>query len=79
MAFVKEREIPWVILFEDEGRNPIADYYGVMGIPQMILVGSDGKVVSTQARGSVLEELLAERFGPLPEEEPEGEKETEDQ
>ncbi len=66
-AFVKERELPWTILFEDEGRHPLADYYGVMGIPQMMLVGPDGKVISIRARGSALEELLAERFGPLPE------------
>ena len=66
-AFVKERELPWTILFEDEGRNPVADYYGVMGIPQMMLVGPDGKVVSIRARGRVLEELLEKQFGPLPE------------
>ncbi len=66
-AFVKERELPWTILFEDEGRNPLADYYGVMGIPQMMLVGPDGKVISIRARGRALEELLAKQFGPLPE------------
>ncbi len=69
--FVKERELPWTILYEEAERNPVAEHYGVMGIPLMILVGPDGKVVSTQARGAVLEELLEERFGPLPEETPE--------
>ncbi len=66
-AFVEERELPWPILFEDEQRNPTADYYGVMGIPLMILVGDDGKVVSTRAHGPALKELLEARFGPLPE------------
>ncbi|MDZ7618115.1 MAG: TlpA disulfide reductase family protein [Patescibacteria group bacterium] len=74
-TFLKEREIPWVTLYEGEGRNPMADYYGVMGIPQMMLIGPDGKVISTRARGHDLEKLLADRFGPLPEaEKPEAEK-----
>ncbi len=68
-TFVKERELPWTILYEDEGRNPVADYYGVMGIPLMVLVGADGKVVSIQARGPALAELLEARFGPVPEQE----------
>ena len=66
--FVKDRELPWPILFEDTKRNPVAEYYGVMGIPLMILVGPDGKVVSTRARGQALEEMLEARFGPIVEE-----------
>ncbi len=65
--FVSERELPWTILHEDAGRNPVAEYYGIMGIPVMFLVGADGKVVSIQARGAALEELLEARFGPVPE------------
>ena len=66
-SYLKEQPLPWTILYDGEGRHPMAEYYGVMGIPQMILVGSDGKVLSIHARGPELEKLLEERFGPLPE------------
>jgi len=62
--FIDERKIPWSIVFDDNGRNVTAEYYGVMGIPTMILVGADGKVVSTQARGEALFELLEKLLGP---------------
>ncbi|KAA1258760.1 Thiol:disulfide interchange protein TlpA [Rubripirellula obstinata] len=48
--------------------HPIAKKYGVTGIPKAILVDRDGKVVSLNARGERLNELLAELIGPLPEE-----------
>ena len=64
-AFVKDREIPWPIVYGDEGPSPTADYYGVMAIPTMILVGADGKVVSTRARGDVLREQLEKLLGPV--------------
>lgn len=66
--FVKEREIAWPILFEDQKdasgwANPMAVKYGIMGIPTVILVGADGNVVSLAARGPKLGELLAQQFG----------------
>jgi len=71
-AFVEAREIPWPIVYGDEGPSPTADYYGVMAIPTMILVGADGNVVSTRARGDALREHLENLLGPA--EEPEDEK-----
>lgn len=75
--FLAEREIPWVTLFEaDEEKraegNAIARYYGITGIPTMILVNQEGKVVSLEARADELDRLLEELLGPpaeLPEEE----------
>ena len=65
-AFLKERDIPWTILFETpegEGwQHPLATYYGITGIPTVILVGRDGKVVSMDVRGEKLEERLSELF-----------------
>jgi thiol-disulfide isomerase/thioredoxin len=65
-AFLKEREIPWTILFETpEGQgwqHPLAAYYGITGIPTVILVGRDGKVVSMDVRGEKLGEELAKLF-----------------
>lgn len=66
--FLKERSIPWTTLFgKDEGtrgwEHPMAVKYGVMGIPTVILVGKDGKVVNLEARGEKLGELLEQLLG----------------
>ena len=64
--FVTERKIPWPILFEpSEGsgwQHTLATYYGISGIPTVILIGKDGNVVSLNARGERLGELLDELF-----------------
>ncbi len=44
--------------------NPIARKYGITGIPRVMLVGKDGKVISTMARGERLGQLLAQLLGP---------------
>jgi hypothetical protein len=61
-------KIPWPSIFpkteKDRGWNhPLADYYGITGIPTAILVGKDGKVVHMEARGPVLREQLQELLG----------------
>jgi thiol-disulfide isomerase/thioredoxin len=64
--FVTDKKIPWPILFENsEGsgwQHPLATYYGISGIPTVILIGKDGNVVSLNARGERLGELLDELF-----------------
>jgi thiol-disulfide isomerase/thioredoxin len=64
--FVTDRKIPWPILFEpSEGsgwQHPLATYYGISGIPTVILIGRDGNVVSLNARGERLGELLDELY-----------------
>ena len=64
--FVADRKIPWPILFEpSEGagwQHPLATYYGISGIPTVILIGMDGNVVSLNARGERLGELLDELY-----------------
>ena len=45
----------------------MAKYYGVMGIPTVILVDKEGKVVSTRARGEELGLLLGKLLGPAEE------------
>jgi thiol-disulfide isomerase/thioredoxin len=73
--YVQEQQVPWITLHEPElqGRNPAARHYGIMGIPTMFLVGRDGKVISTQARGAELKRLLAEQFPSEPPKEQTGE------
>lgn len=63
--FVEERKIPWPILFGHEGggwKHPMATKYGINGIPTVILVGQNGKVVSLDARGEKLGEQLEKLF-----------------
>jgi hypothetical protein len=69
--FVKEKEIPWGIVYGNTKPSPSFEYYNFSAIPKMILVGKDGKVVSTNARGkeldSLLEKLLEKLLGPVTE------------
>jgi len=75
--FIEEREIPWTILYGDDGPSPTVDYYGVMAIPTMMLVDTDGKVVSIRARGPQLRAELEKLLGPVEEEEEQEEKKEE--
>jgi thiol-disulfide isomerase/thioredoxin/type III secretion system FlhB-like substrate exporter len=63
--FLEKEKNPWLTL-HDGGwdDNPTAGYYGVMGIPTVILVDKEGKVVSTNARGPELSKLLEGLLGP---------------
>jgi len=65
--FVADNKLPWPILFEkSEGegwKHPLATYYGISGIPTVILIGRDGKVVSLDARGEKLGEQLDKLIG----------------
>ena len=62
--FVADEELPWTIVHQmnDDGQHPLAQEYGVASIPQMFLVGRDGKVITNDAYGELLEELLADLF-----------------
>ncbi len=57
------------MLFSDDPasngwNHPLAQYYGIMAIPRAILIDKNGKVVSLQARGEELWDLLAKEIGP---------------
>jgi thiol-disulfide isomerase/thioredoxin len=60
--FVDEQKIPWPILFEesegDSWQHPLATFYGISGIPTVILIGRDGNVITLNARGEKLGEQL---------------------
>jgi len=66
--FVEAKQIPWPILYEEPGgaewRHPLATYYGITGIPTVVLIGRDGNVITLDARGrklgAALEQLLGE-------------------
>jgi thiol-disulfide isomerase/thioredoxin len=61
--FIADKKIPWPILHEAAGGgHPLATFYGITGIPQLILIGRDGNVITLNARGEALGEKLAELF-----------------
>ena len=67
-AYINEKQLPWAIIFgeKDDERGwvqPLAEYYGVTGVPRAILVDRDGKVVSMNARGTELARQLRKRLG----------------
>ena len=63
--FLQKSKLPWITLHDKEnmGQHPATTELGIFGIPCVILVGKDGKVISTRARGEELgrhlKELLA--------------------
>jgi thiol-disulfide isomerase/thioredoxin len=62
--YLKEEQVPWTNLHEQalDGQHPAATYYGIFGIPTVILVNKEGKVISLNARGEELGRLLAQEF-----------------
>ena len=55
-TFTAKEAMPWPQYFDGEWwQNPIAKRYAVNAIPAMFLLGPDGKVVTTTARGEKLE------------------------
>ena len=59
-AFIKEKEIPWRQIFDGQKwAGHLVQQYGVRGIPAPFLIDRGGKVISVEARGSLLDELVA--------------------
>ena len=60
-AFLKENGIAWRQIFSGKGwGSPIRQQYDVQAIPTGLLIGRDGTLISTQARGIALEKLVAD-------------------
>ncbi|MBL0211241.1 MAG: TlpA family protein disulfide reductase [Holophagaceae bacterium] len=58
--------MPWNHAFVEEGfRSPLAEAYGVRGIPKPILVGPDGRILATESdlRGANLDKTLEKHLG----------------
>lgn len=58
--------MPWNHAFVEDGfRSPLAEAYGVRGIPKPILVGPDGKILATEndLRGDNLDKTLEKFLG----------------
>lgn len=67
--FLKSDPLPWTVLADvqrEEGKadESMATRYGVFGVPTLMLVGRDGKVITMDARGEQLGEHLEKLLGP---------------
>ncbi len=70
--FIASKEVPWTIVHNVQDlenkyagwTDPNVVRYGIsgIGIPTVLLIGRDGKVLSICARGQILERLLNEQF-----------------
>ena len=59
--YLKENDIPWRQVFSGKGwQSPIAQQYGIRAIPAPWLIDRDGTLISQEARGDKLEQLVAE-------------------
>ena len=76
--YLKEEKVAWITLHEKDkdGQHPATTYYGIFGIPNMMLIDMDGKVVSLEVRGPQLAKHLEDLLGPPaePKEEPKKEE-----
>jgi hypothetical protein len=68
-TYIKETGADFPTIFSDDPNakgweTPMAVKYGINAIPRVMLVGKDGRVVSTSARGPALAEMLEKLLGP---------------
>lgn len=54
-----ELPISWPVIYtgEDASKN-VTDAYGIQGIPQIMVIGADGKILGRNLRGEAISELL---------------------
>jgi peroxiredoxin len=57
-SFISAQKMDWNHIFDKDSK--LRDKYGVRGIPQMYVIGRDGKVLSESARGAELERVVEE-------------------
>ena len=59
--YLKENELPWRQVFSGKGwQSPVAQQYEIRAIPAPWLIDKDGTLISHQARGEKLEQLVVE-------------------
>jgi thiol-disulfide isomerase/thioredoxin len=65
---VEEEKLPWLIVSEEltqkaANQPPQSKMYAIQGVPTMLLIDKDGKIIDTQIRGQQLHTRLDELFG----------------
>jgi len=53
--YMKSHDMPWLAVpFKDKNRELLKKKFGVQGIPTLVIINSDGKTLSRNARGDVM-------------------------
>ena len=64
---VEQEKLPWLIisesLTEKAGMPPQGRFFGIEGVPTMLLVDKEGKILTPEARGAKLKQELQRLFG----------------
>jgi peroxiredoxin len=63
--FVNAKGLAWpqAFLGGDWSKNIVAQNYGITAIPQIMLIGPDGKIIVRDLRGSKIKETVATALG----------------
>jgi len=63
--FAKEKKTAWIQGFlGDWSQDNVTKAYGVDGIPEMFLVGPDGRIVARGMRGVAIKQAVERALGP---------------
>ena len=66
-ATAEKENVTWQLISEPltvkAGQAKIGEFYGIQGVPTMLLIDKEGKIIDTAARGKHLQDKLAEIFG----------------
>jgi len=66
-AYVNDNHMTWTqALLEGNWDNRVVRTYGVSGIPAILLIGPDGKIIAPNLRGAAIETTVAEALGKQP-------------
>jgi hypothetical protein len=49
-------------LSKDHSRGLPSTYYGISGIPEIFLIGKDGRIIATNLRGPTLRDAVDKQF-----------------
>jgi len=59
--YVRENAIPWPQIYTgEEFKSGIAKDYGIPGIPEIFLIGPDGRIIAKDLRGDKLKSVVTE-------------------
>ncbi len=65
--YLQENDIQWRQVFSGKGwESPVSQQYGIYSIPNMWLIDKEGKLITNNARGEKLENLVAEALQIIP-------------
>lgn len=54
LGYMDEAQMPWLAVpFNGSRRDKLSETFGVSGIPKLVIIDGEGKIVSTDARGEV--------------------------